>query len=144
MFFFFVFLLQPRLVNFPRINIVSLFIDTHHLLDIELLFCHKRKGTKKKLIFLTRFNVVHQLLNFVLSFQYLNNWWKLYSTKACRTIFLGRALWEEIVTFGFNLSFWVMVNVYHGGFFFFFFFFFFSLQIWSRFLIVTANIWLLF
>ena len=99
MFFFFIFLLQPRLVNFPRIKIVSLFIDTHHLLDIKLLFCHKRKGTKKKKKFMTRFNVVHQLLNFVLSFQYLNNWWKLYSTKACITIFLGKALWEEILTF---------------------------------------------
>ena len=28
MFFFFIFLLQPRLVNFPRLKIVSLFIDT--------------------------------------------------------------------------------------------------------------------
>ena len=36
MFFFFIFLLRSRLVNFPRIKIVSLFIDTHHLLDIKL------------------------------------------------------------------------------------------------------------
>ena len=53
MFLFFIFLLQPRLVNFPRIKIVSLFIDTHHLLDIKLpKYFHDQTNLTKLSIYL--------------------------------------------------------------------------------------------